>query len=383
MSNKSLFENYKLGDIPVKSRIGMAALTRQRIEKNDGVPTDIHVKYYTDRAEDAGFVLTECTSIEREGNQFIGAPGIYNKDQIEGWKKVVDSVHQVNGIIILQIWHCGRTGTIENLGVNPIGPSNIKNRHKSRRGNEFVDNSEPRELKVEEIKYYVDLFERCAMNAKEAGFDGIQLHGANGYLVDNFIRDCSNQRNDEYGGSIENRCRFPIEVMDRMIKVFGAGRVGIKISPCGRFNDMFDSDPEKTYGYLLKELGKRKIAFVEASQAPDFRKVDNLYGIDGEDQIKNIFKTLKGYFVYEEKVEYEPTFIANNGIDLDKAKELLENNECDMITFGRLYISNPDLTYRLKNGIELTPYDYSTFYTLGEEGYNTYKKYIDNKIFMK
>ena len=163
---------------------------------------------------------------------------------------------------------------------------------------------------------------------------------------------------------------------DKFINIFGAGKVGIKISPGGRLNDMYDSDPEKTYSYLLKELGKREVAFVEVMQAPDFRKVDNFYDKSGEEQMPTMFKTLKPYFIYEnEKCSYKPTFIANNNLDFDKANELLQNDECDMVTFGRMYISNPDLVFRLKNKYELTPPDYDTFYTQGEEGYNTYKKY--------
>lgn len=202
------------------------------------------------------------------------------------------------------------------------------------------------------------------------------LHSANGYLSDQFLRDCSNKRTDKYGGSIEKRCTFTLEVIDKLIEVFGASRVGIKLSPCGRFNDMFDSDPLSLCKYLLPELGKRKIAFVEVAKAPDFRKVDNLYGIEGEDQIENFFGTLKSLFFYEDQnVGYKPTFIANNGIDLETAKNLVSEGKCDLVSFGRLYISNPDLAERFKNGWELTPPQIETFYTPGDEGFITYKKY--------
>jgi len=379
LKNKSisLFTQHQLGDLLLPNKIAMAALTRMRCNPKDGVPNEMHVKYYTERAEEAAFVLTECTAIEPLGNSFYGAPGIYSKEQIEGWKKVTSSVHSVKGRIFLQIWHCGRSGPEKIIGGIPKAPSNIRNRHKTRGIDGIVDLPEPKELSKEEIKELVDIFEQGAKNAKEAGFDGVELHGANGYLIDNFLRDGSNKRTDEYGGSAENRCRFPLEVIDRLIGIFGAERVGIKISPLGRLNDMYDSDPEKTYAYLLKELGKRFISFVEIMKAPDFRKVENLYEISGEDQIKNIFITMKKYFVYEkeDKVIYKPTLIGNNNLDLDQATELISENECDMISFGRLFISNPDLVTRLKNGYELTPPDYDTFYTPGEKGYITYEKY--------
>jgi len=263
---------------------------------------------------------------------------------------------------------------------------------------------------------------KAQKNAKEAGFDGVELHGANGYLVDEFLRDGTNKREDNYGGSVENRCRFALEIIDKCIGVFGSGGcVGIKISPCGRFNDMFDSNPTELYKHLLGELGKRRVAFVEVMQPPDFRKVQNFYGIDGEEQIPEIFKTLKPFFVYPKKTEkienneitekngkeeknwkeegkevkeekkegkkeekeenkedYEPVFIANNGLTFDSAKDLLAKGYCDMVTFGRSYISNPDLVYRFKNGFDLTPPDFDTFYTPGEKGYTTYSKYDDS-----
>lgn len=382
--NKTFFQSLKMGSNSLTSRIGMAALTRMRSDKS-GVPSDLHIKYYSERAEDAGFVLTECTAIEARGNSFPGACGIYTKEQIEGWKKVTKAVHDKKGLIYLQIWHCGRSSVEEVTGI-PIAPSAILNRHKTRNlKGEMVDCTEPKEMSGEDIIDIIAKFEQGAKNALEAGFDGIELHGANGYLVDQFIRDGVNKRTDNYGGSVENRCRFALEIIDKLINVFGSGRVGMKISPGGRLNDMFDSNPEVTYGYLLKELGKRRVAFVECMQAPDFRKVINLYEIPGEEQIPEMFKTLKPYFTYEKSEDkendYEPTFIANNNLNFDQAKELLEKGYCDMVTFGRNYISNPDLVYRLKNNYELTPPDYSTFYTPGEKGYTTYTKYNENAKF--
>lgn len=371
-----LFEPYLLGDLEIKNRVGMAPLTRQRC-KNDGVPTDSHVIYYSERASDAGFVITECSAVSPVGNSFIGSAAIYSKEQVEGWKKVTDAVHKVGGKIFLQIWHCGRSAHSKVTGYEPVAPSQIRNRHKGRVKTEFEPYDEPHELSKEEIQEVINQFHQGAINAKEAGFDGLELHSANGYLSDQFLRDASNKRADSYGGSIEKRCTFTLEVIDKLIEVFGPSRVGIKISPCGRFNDMFDSDPLALCKHLLSELGKRKIAFIEVAKAPDFRKVDNHYGIEGEDQIEDIFGTLKSLFAFENSKDlgYNPTFIANNGIDFEAANKLVSEGKCDLVTFGRTYISNPDLVERFKNGWELTSPQYETFYTQGDEGYISYSKY--------
>jgi N-ethylmaleimide reductase len=371
----TLFDTYQLGDIKVNSRIGMCALTRMRCDPKTGVPNDLHVKYYSERAEDAAFVLTECTAISPEGNSFPGAAGIYTKEQIEGWKKVTEAVHKVNGKIILQIWHCGRSAHKEIIGTSPIAPSSNPNRHQGRTGNGFKPYDEPQEMSKKDIETIVGLFEQGAKNAKEAGFDGIELHSANGYLIDQFLRDGANKRTDEYGGSVENRCRFPLQVIDKLIEVFGAGRVGLKISPGGRLNDMFDSDPVSLYKYYLAELGKRRVAFVEVMKAPEFRNCDNYYGIKGEDQMPEMFKILKPFFTYDKEGDYKPTLIGNNSLDFDSANEYLQKGEIDMVTFGRYYISNPDLVLRYKNKWELTPPEMETFYSPGEKGYITYSKY--------
>lgn len=380
MTSKSLFQSYKLGTKTLSSRIAMSALTRMRADPITSVPNDLHVKYYSERAEDAGMVFTECTAIEARGNSFPGACGIYNKEQIDGWKKVTKAVHERNGTIFLQLFHCGRATAEEISGNSIIAPSSIRNRHKTRNGaGKYVICGIPEEMNHEEIYNVVSLFEQAAKNAHDAGFDGIELHGANGYLVDSFLRDASNQRNDEYGGSVEKRCRFPLEIIDKFIKVFGTDKIGMKVSPCGRLNDMFDSNPELLYSHLFKELGKRKAAFVEVMQPPDFINAVNLYKIKGEEQMPEIFKTLKPFFTYDQnninKVDYEPTFIANTNLNFQSASELLDKGYCDMVTFGRNYIANPDLVYRLKNNLELNLPDHSTFYGPGEKGYTTYTKY--------
>lgn len=374
--NHLIFQEYKMGDYLLSSRIGMAALTRMRADNNSRVPNDLHVEYYSQRAE-AAFILTECSGVSVEGSGIPMSCGIYSNEQVEGWKKVTKAVHDKGGKIFLQIWHSGRCGHESVIKSKPLSSSSVKNRFMTKNDKlEMVECHEPIEMSTDDIKKVLKEFEDGAINAKKAGFDGLELHAANGYLIDQFLRDGCNKRTDEYGGSIENRCKFPLEVIDKLIGVFGAGKVGIKISPCGRLNDMFDSNPLELYKYFLKQLGDRNVAFVEIMQAPDFRLVKSFYDIPGEDQIKDIFKTLKEFFVYKDKnVEYKPTLIANNNLDLKTAKLLIENNHCDMVTFGRMFISNPDLISRLKNDYELNVVDQDTLYSQGEKGYTDYKFY--------
>lgn len=362
--NKPLLNPIKVGCNKIRNRFVMAPLTRCRAYDINGIPNDLHIKYYTERAKDAGFIISECSSVSLRGNAFPRSCGIFSKDQVEGWKKVCDSVHSVDGKIFLQIWHCGRSGIKDVLGDKPLGPSNIKNRHAARSNNKWVDHDEPEELTEEQIEELVNLFKLGAKNALEAGFDGVELHAANGYLIDNFLRDGSNKRTDKYGGSIENRCRFPLMVMDALIEVFTPEKVGIKITPVGRFNDMFDSDPIQLYKYFLGELNKRLIAFVELTRAPDHRPVPNYYGIKSEDQIQDVYA--------EFRASFNGVLIGNNGFTFDEAEKYIQENKFDMISFGRPFISNPDLVLRYTNNWPLTPANEKLFYTPGKEGYIDY-----------
>jgi len=367
-----LFEACSLGPYRLKNRVAMSPLTRMRADPITGVPNEMHIKYYTERAIDAGFVITECCSVSRRGHCFKGACGIWTDEQTEGWAKVIESVHKYNGRIFLQIWHCGRASKCDWIeGDIPLSSSAIKNRHPARALG--VEYDTPKEMTIEDIEEVLEQFRKGAQNAKKAGFDGIQLHGANGYLIDQFLRDSVNKRTDDYGGSIENRCRYPLQVMDILINEFGSDKVGIKITPIGRFNDMFDSDPLNLYVYLLKELDKRKISFVEIPKSPEFRPVPNYYKVEPEDQISNVYETFRPFF--------SGILIANNGFDFQSGTNLLETGFADMISYGRLYISNPDLVNRFKNNYPLNPPDENTFYTAGPKGYITYKNYSDDSKF--
>ncbi len=358
-----LLDTIKMGAYNLKNRVAMAALTRMRADAQTGVPNDLHVKYYSERAEGAAFILTECSPISTQAEGFPGATGIYTPEHVEGWKKVNEAVHKVNGRIFLQIWHAGRTNRIA-----PVGPSAIPMRSASDSSpTGWKESLTPRELCEADILQIVEDFRFGAANALKAGFDGVQLHGANGYLIDEFLRDATNKRTDQYGGSIENRCRFPLMVIDALTSVFGADKVGIKLSPVGRFQDMFDSDPEALMKHILTELSKRNVAFVELVKAPEFMPVPNYYGIAGEDQLPTIYKTLRPFF--------NGTLIANNGFDWQSGNEVLQSGEADMVTFGRPFMANPDLVERWTNGWELNAVDYDKAYGGGAEGYCDYPKY--------
>jgi N-ethylmaleimide reductase len=364
-SQSKLLEEMKLGPYQLRNRVIMSPLTRIRADPLTGVPNDLHIQYYTERAIDAGLVITECSPVSRRGNCFPGCCGIWTDEQVEGWKKVIESVHKNGGRIYLQIWHCGRAAKSDWLeGQQPLSSSAVRNRHAPRGGLEY---DTPQEMTKEDIQEVLTQFRKGAENAKKAGFDGLELHAANGYLVDQFLRDAVNQRKDEYGGSVENRCRFALEVMDNLIDVFGADKVGIKVTPTGRFNDMFDSDPVALYTYLFSELNKRNVSFVEITRAPEFRPVPNYYNIKGEEQIPNIYETFRPLF--------KGIIMANNGFNFESGSKIVEDGLVDFVTFGRLYISNPDLVYRFKNNFPLTIADEKTFYTPGATGYTDYKPY--------
>lgn len=368
---KKIFSTLKLGPYTLPNRIAMAALTRCRANPKTAVPSDLHVQYYTERAEGAAFILTECSGISKKGNSYPGACGLWSEEQTDGWKKVVDSVHKVNGKIFMQIWHGGRASRKKVTGEDPVAPSSVPMRvcDKSEQG--FTSLDVPKELNEEEILQIIKEFRKGAENALKAGFDGLELHGAAGYLIDQFLRDGTNKRSDKYGGSIENRCRFPLMVIEELCTVFGPEKVGIKVSPCGRFQDMFDSDPVNLYTHFLKELNKRKISFVEIVSSREFVTEPHLYGIDGEQQIPDVFETFRPV--------YDGVLIGNDNFDFDKANQYIEKGLMDMVTFGRTFISNPDLIERLKNGWPLNPANHKLFYSPGARGYIDYPRYESNK----
>jgi len=342
----------KIGDLEVPNRFVMSSLSRKRADAKTAVPSGIQAEYYAQRAT-AALVMTEATAIANNGRVFSGACGIYNKEQVEGWKKVTEGVHAKQGKIFVQIWHGGRSVHPDVVGEPSIGPSPIAIKGKNSAGMDFTV---PKEMTKEDIQLVLEQYKTAALNSKEAGFDGIELHGATGYLIDQFIRDGANKRTDEYGGSIENRCRLALEAIDIFIEVFGAQRVGIKLSPTSLYLDMIDSDPVATYKYLLEQLSQRGIAYVQLCEPSE-----------GDHQIAEVCKTFRPYF--------NGAIIANNLFTPETGAQAIESGVCDFISFGRLYIANPDLVERAKNSWPYAKFDPSTLFSPDAKGYTDYPTY--------
>lgn len=344
----ALFTPVTLGKIELKNRIVMAPLTRARAGQSR-VPNDLMAKYYTQRAT-AGLIITEATSVTPMGVGYADTPGIWSEEQTSGWKKIVEAVHAKGGKIVLQLWHVGRISDPMFLnGQLPVAPSAIAAEghvslvrpHKS-----YVT---PRALETSEISGIVEAYKKAAQNAKVAGFDGVEIHGANGYLLDQFLQDSTNKRVDQYGGSLENRARLALEVTDAVIEVWGADRVGYHIAPRADSHTMGDSNLEATFTYLVSELGKRKIAFVFSREH------------QGE-----------GYLGNKLKEAFKGSYIVNQQLDKATAERLIENNQATAAAFGMSFISNPDLPRKFQENIPLTPVNNETIYGKGEEGYSDY-----------
>lgn len=352
-----LFQPTRIGDIEIANRIVMAPLTRSRADEAAGdVPgSPMNIEYYRQRSN-AGLIISEGTQVSPIGKGYMATPGIYSDAQVEGWKPITQAVHDAGSKIVAQIWHVGRITHPELTGgAQPIGPSAIKPNVVAYTRSGKVEAPEPRELSVADIKQVVDEYRRGAANAIRAGFDGVEIHGANGYLIDQFLRDGSNQRTDQYGGSFKNRARFALEVVDAVVAEIGAGRMGIRLSPVTPVNDSTDSNPQAVFGYLVEELNKRGIAFIHFIEGATGGARD-LPGFD---------------FAWARKT-FKGAYIANNGYTRDMAINAVESGHADAVAFGRLYIANPDLVERLKRNAALNVPNPQTFYAPGPEGYIDY-----------
>jgi 2,4-dienoyl-CoA reductase-like NADH-dependent reductase (Old Yellow Enzyme family) len=344
----TLFDPITIGDITLKNRIVMAPLTRARAVGGARVPNALMAKYYEQRAT-AGLILSEATAVTPQGVGYADTPGLWSDEQVEGWKQVTEAVHQAGGVIFAQLWHVGRVSDPSFLnGDAPVSASAVPaNGHVSLLRPERAY-PVPRALDIEELAGIVAAYKKGAENAKKAGFDGVEIHGANGYLLDQFLQDKTNLRNDNYGGPIENRARLMLEVTDACIEVWGAGRVGMHLAPRRDAHDMGDSNPAATFGYVARELGKRKIAFICAREAV------------GEDSLGPLLKK-----------EFGGVYIANEKME-QTAQQVLDSGAADAIAFGKAYISNPDLVRRLQQNAPLNPWNAETFYAPAELGYTDY-----------
>ncbi|MGB0238093.1 MAG: alkene reductase [Cycloclasticus sp.] len=343
-----LFDPIKIGAIELPNRIIMAPLTRSR-SGSSRIPNALMEEYYVQRST-AGLIITEATVVSPMGVGYADTPGIWSDEQVEGWKKITHAVHAAGGRIVMQLWHVGRMSDPIFLdGQLPVAPSAIQpNGHVSlvRPKKPFVM---PRALELNEIQEIVEQFRKGAENAKKAGFDGVEIHGANGYLLDQFLQDSTNHRTDKYGGSIENRARFMLEVTDAVISVWGADRVGMHLAPKGDAHDMGDSDLLSTFSYVAKELGKRKIAFICARE-----------GMSDD------------WFAVKLKKAFGGVYIANQGLTKESANAVLDSQKADAVAFGKLYIANPDLVERFRINAPLNTPDPDTFYAATSKGYTDY-----------
>ncbi|MEO6848854.1 MAG: alkene reductase [Chthoniobacterales bacterium] len=345
----SLFDPLRVGDLELPNRIIMAPLTRCRASEGR-VPNALMQEYYVQRAS-AGMIITEATIVSPMGAGYPNTPGIWSKEQVQGWSHITKGVHEAGGRILLQLWHVGRVSHPSYLhGALPIAPSAIAPEgHVSllRPMQSFVT---PRALETHEIPRIIEEFRQGAKNAKEAGFDGVEIHGANGYLLDQFLQDKSNHRTDDYGGSLENRARLMLEVTDAVTGVWGASRTGVHLAPRGDAYSMSDSDPESTFRYVARELGKRNLAFLCARE-----------GLEPAPRLGPLLKK-----------EFGGIFIANEKFTQKSGQQLLDAGEADAVAFGQFFIANPDLVLRFKKGAPLNNPDPVTFYPLHEKGYVDY-----------
>jgi N-ethylmaleimide reductase len=354
-ANSDLFTPVQVGPYRIENRVAMAPLTRNRAGAGN-VPRAMNVEYYVQRAS-AGLIVTEATQVSPQGVGYPGTPGIHSAEQIAGWKRVTDAVHAEGGRIFLQLWHVGRIShpSLQPGNALPVAPSAIRPE-----GNAFTATGlqpfvTPRALETHELPGIVESFRVGAANALAAGFDGVEIHAANGYLIDQFLRDGSNRRTDAYGGPIENRARFLFEVLDAVVSVWGADRVAIRLSPVNSFNDMRDSDPDATFGYVARRLSGYGLAYlhvVETDTGPGAGK--QRYDRDAL------------------RAAYGGVYVANGGYDRPRAERAIATGAADLVSFGAPYVANPDLVERFALGAALNRPDPSTFYGGDERGYIDY-----------
>ncbi|MGR3505276.1 MAG: alkene reductase [Paracoccaceae bacterium] len=355
MTQTTLFTPYQLGDITLANRIVMAPLTRNRAAAGL-VPGPHAATYYAQRAT-AGLIISEASQISQQGQGYQDTPGIYTQAQIEGWQTVTDAVHAAGGKIFLQLWHVGRISHVDlqKDGAAPVAPSAIAAHGKTFVNNTFVDVSAPRALDIAEIPVIIEDFRQAAANAIAAGFDGVEIHAANGYLLDQFAKDGANHRTDAYGGSVENRARLILDVAEAVASEIGAGRTGIRLSPVSPANGISCSDPQAQFGYIVRELDKLGLVYLHV--------VEGATG-GARDHAPFDYDALRAAF--------RNTYMGNNGYDVTLAQHKLDEGKADLFAFGRPFISNPDLVARLQSGAALAEPDRATMYGGGAKGYIDY-----------
>ncbi|WP_460448754.1 alkene reductase [Alsobacter sp. SYSU BS001988] len=362
-----LFQPYRLGPFELPHRVVMAPLTRSRARSPGNVPSALACCYYAQRAS-AALIVSEATQISMQGQGYAWTPGIHSSEQVEAWRRVTKAVHQAGGRMFCQLWHVGRIShpALQPDHMLPVAPSAI-----SPAGKAFIENERgegelvpfvrPRALSLEEMPYVVGQYERAARNAQAADFDGVEIHAANGYLLDQFIESGTNRRTDAYGGSVENRTRLLLEVAEALSRIWGPDRIGVRISPLGKMNDISDDDPEATFGYVAERLGEFGFAYLHVVNPA----IEHMQNGEPPDQrslalVKLIHDRFKG------------TLVAAGGFDARAAAQWIREGRVDLVAFGRKFIANPDLPERLRTGAPLNVDDPTTYYGGGEKGYTDY-----------
>lgn len=364
---EKLFQPARLGRYHLPHRIVMAPLTRSRARQPGNVPTALNASYYAQRAS-AALIISEATQVSMQGQGYAWTPGIHSHEQVEGWRLVTGAVHGAGGLMFMQLWHVGRIShpSLQPDGMLPVAPSAIRPA-----GEAFIENEKgegalvpfvtPRALQTEEMPYLVQQYVRGAKNAMEAGFDGVEVHAANGYLLDQFICSRTNRRDDAYGGSVENRARLLLEVLDAVCQVWGPDRVGVRLSPLGSFNDIGDDDPEATFGYIAGKLDGYGLAYLHLVN-PDVASLEK--GTELKPAARRMLELMRA--------KYRGTLMIAGGFNRDSAEAWLQQGKADLIAFGRKFIANPDLPERLRQGASLNAPDAATFYGGGAKGYTDY-----------
>jgi N-ethylmaleimide reductase len=353
----NLFEPLQIGSLVLRNRVFMAPLTRNRADAG-GVPSELAATYYAQRAS-AGLIVTEATQISPMGNGYINTPGIYSPEQVQGWRRIVDGVHRKGGRIFLQLFHAGRISHSSLLpnNVQPVAPSAIRANSQTVIATGLAPVSEPVALTASEIKETLDDYRRAASNAKEAGFDGVEIHAANGYLIDQFLRTGSNQRTDEYGGVASNRVRFLTETIDRVLEFWNSRQVGVRISPTGGFNDMSDENPVETFSVTVARLNSYALGYLHIVETAQNSKGSSEADLAMSAHLRTLLKGL---------------YVVNGGYDRLRGEEALRTGHADAVAYGRTFLANPDLPRRLQLGAALNEPDPTTFYGGGAAGYTSY-----------
>lgn len=352
-----LFETVQMGSLALKNRVFMAPLTRNRANA-DGTPGDLAATYYSQRAS-AGLIVTEATQISPMGKGYINTPGIHSPEQVRAWSRIVEAVHEKGGRIFLQLWHVGRISHSSLLPNNaqPVAPSAIRADSQTLTASGMTQVSEPVALTTGGIREILDDFRRAAENAKEAGFDGVEIHAANGYLIDQFLKTGSNQRTDEYGGAASNRVRFLTETVEHVLEVWDSKRVGVRISPTGGFNDMTDDNPLETSTVTTEKLNEYELGYLHVSETARASKGSSADDLALSAHLRRLWK---GFY------------IVNGGYDGPKGEEAVRTGHADAVAYGRAFLANPDLPRRLQLGAALNEPDPTTFYGGDAAGYTSY-----------